>query len=165
MTEYHYDDYRVTLDSNDSSKNTASDIQGYPLDIQLDPRWPGLSADPHKVRADHDKMNALADQIDQMVRDLQGGGSGTPGSIVSASSQARYGPDTWFAAKSLKSASDQVAVTVSDYGKELLTNLLKASSAIREAIGNYQQADQASQQAAQTQDQSLQAGSQPRNLG
>jgi methyl-accepting chemotaxis protein len=165
VTEYSYDDYRVTLDSNDSSKNTASDIQGYPLDIQLDPSWPGLSVDPNKVRADHDKMNALADQIDQMVQNLQDGGSGTPGSIVSASSQARYGPDTWFAAKSLKSASDQVATTVSKYSQDLLANLQAASAAIRQAAGTYQQADRTSQQAAQTQDQNLQAGSQPRNFG
>lgn len=167
MADYNYDDYRITLDKNDSSKNTATDIQGYPLTIELDSRWPGLNPDPAKVRADHTAMNDLADKIDRMVQQLQGGGSGTPANITSVSSQAKYGPDTWFAAKSLKSASDTVAATVAKYSQNLLANLQQASAAIRQAASNYQQADQTSQQAAQNQNQALDSGSQnqPLNYG
>ena len=140
MTDYNYSDNRVEL-SDTTSGNRATGLGGYPLDVRPDGSWPGTSANPNQLRADTDRMNAVADRIDAMVSTLTN--SGLVQEVSTKSGAARYGPDSWQAASYLKDATGQVAQAVSSYGQELITNLQGASAAIRRATASVAGGEQA----------------------
>jgi hypothetical protein len=138
VPDYNYENHRAHF-TDDRSQNSAQALEGYPLDITLDDRWPGLTANPNRQRFDADKMLEVADWIDQQVAAIQRG-QFTPQALASTASVS-YGPADWNAANYLKQASGRVATTVSDYAGQLVTNLQAASAAIRGAAGRYGRAE------------------------
>jgi uncharacterized protein YukE len=137
-----YDYEHLTLDKNDRSQNTATDIEGYPLDVTLQEGWPGTSADPHQVRYNPAKMREVADWLDQTANDLQG----MPGRLNEVAGKANYGPDTWNEARHLGDASKQVLTAVVGYSNEILTNLHAAAQSIRTAADKYDGGESANEQ-------------------
>ncbi|HVQ93660.1 MAG TPA: hypothetical protein VMU51_21665 [Mycobacteriales bacterium] len=136
MTDYNYDQHRVTL-GDDRSQNAATGLTGYPLDVRPDAHWPGLDRNPREQRFDQTAMNDVADKIDQLIADV--------GTInVSSAGAVSFGPDSWQAAVYLKHASGQVAGAVQTYSQQLIQNLQQAAAAIRAAAGNYAGAENAS---------------------
>jgi hypothetical protein len=84
-------------------------------------------------------MMDVAAWIDEQIKSLQRG-SYTP-QALNGTKSVSYGPTDWIAANHLKDASGRVATTVSDYAGDLLTNLQKASEAIKRAAGRYSSAE------------------------
>jgi hypothetical protein len=150
---YNYDDHRVHLSDSDSDKNGAASLN-YHLDVQLDGNWPGMSPDPHKQRFDVHKMREAAGKIDELIAGLTGAGTGTPQSIAKNGSPS-FGPDSWAAAKYLKTASDQVVGTVSKYTTDLVTNLTAAANSIRAAADAYDKSENANKKSGSNQQASL----------
>jgi len=143
---YNYDEHKVQLDSQDSSKNSAQALAGYHLDVRLQPGWPGLDPDPNKLAFDSKQMGAIADRIDRLLDNLTStSGAGTPQSIL-AKGVPSFGPSTWAAASYLQTATSQVAGTVAQYAQDLILNLQGAAQAIRTAIANHDKAEHANQQ-------------------
>jgi len=136
VTDYDYDNHRVSLDSSDRSQNTATALEGYPLNPELEPNWPGADANPREQRFNKGAMEDVARAIDQLIRDV--------GRIdLQSATTASFGPDSWQAAVYLKDASSKVARTVNDYSQELIQSLTQAAQAIRTAAGNYGNAESA----------------------
>jgi hypothetical protein len=132
--DYNYENHRFQL-TDDRSRNSAQQLEGYPLDLTPIENWPGLTANPNRQRFDKDKMLEVASWIDRQIEALQRG-QFTPQALSSTASVS-YGPADWNAANYLKQASGQVAQTVSDYAGQLITNLQGASAAIKAAAGRY----------------------------
>jgi ribosome-binding factor A len=154
VTDYDYNHHRVSLDNNDRSRNTATALDGYPLDIQPDGSWPGLDANPREQRFDKQAMLDVADKIDRLISDV--------GTIdLSSAASVSFGPDSWQAAVYLRQASGQVAHAVSEYSQELIRNLQAAAQAIRTAAGTYGTAESANAASANAVDQNLAANPAP----
>jgi len=146
-----YDYNHITLSDSDRSKNTATDIDGYPLDVTLQQGWPGTSADPHQARYTPAKMRDVADWLDQTANDLQG----MPTRLNEVAGKANYGPNTWNEARHLGDASKQVLTAVVQYSNEILTNLHAAAQSIRAAADKYDGGESANEQSMANQQQNL----------
>jgi hypothetical protein len=153
VPDYHNYQH-VTLDDHDRSKNTATDIDGYPLDVQPQGNWPGTSADPSKMRYNVVKMRAVADDLDKLANEL----SGMPSRLSDKAGKANFGPNTWYEATHLADASNQVLGAVVKYSQEILANLHAAATAIRTAADKYDGGESANQQSFENQQQSLNSG-------
>lgn len=153
MPDYHNYQH-VALDNSDRNKNTASDIGGYPLDVQPQGNWPGTNADPSQTRHSTTKMRALATALDKAANDLQG----MPGRLSQQAGKANFGPNTWYEANHLADASSQVLGAVVKYSQEILGNLHAAANAIRAAADKYDGSETANQQSFDNQQQSLNSG-------
>jgi hypothetical protein len=139
VPDYDYiGNHQVQL-SNQKSENSAQALDGYPLDVVVDPYWPGLTANPNHQRFDVDKMLEVADWIDRQIESIEG--SHYKPQSLAATAQVSYGPPDWNAANYLRESSGRVATTVSDYAVELLKNLKSASSTIRTAAAKYRGAE------------------------
>ncbi len=152
MPDYDYQNHRFHT-TDDKSKNNATQLDGYSLDVTPDKNWPGLSADKNKQRFDVDKMDEVATWIEQQIKTLQTG-SYTPQSVAQTGSVS-YGPSSWNAANYLKDASGIVAKTVSDYSTQLITSLQSAAGSIRSAIAKYNGSETANTQSMNAQQNSL----------
>lgn len=137
VTDYNYGNHRANLSDSDSGQNSAQGLDGYPLDVQPDPSWPGLDGNPNELHVDKQGMLSVADTIDGLIEDI--------GTIdVTQAGNVSFGPDSWNAALYLKDASTQVSGAVNEYAKKLVANLQQASASIRAAAGNYGTAEQSS---------------------
>jgi hypothetical protein len=149
VPDYH--NYQHVTLGDDRNKNTAGDIDGYPLDVQPDSRWPGTQADPSKARYNVQKMRDLADELDKAANDL----SNVPTRLNEKAAKANFGPNTWYEANHLADASGQVLGAVVKYSQEILANLHAAATAIRTAADKYDNGEQANQQSFANQQASL----------
>jgi hypothetical protein len=125
--------------TDDKSRNDAQTLAGYPLNVTPDAHWPGLTADPNKQRFDVDKMLEVADWIDSQIKSIQSANY-TPESLAGTATVS-YGPADWNAANYLRQSSGEVAKTVSNYARQLVTNLQEAATAIRTAAAKYRGAE------------------------
>lgn len=150
MTDYSYTNRVALTDS--TSKNNATDVGGYPLDVSPDGSWPGLSADPNQQTLDTDKMLTIADALDSMVQTLQ---NSSVMSDVQSTASTSYGPQNWEAAVYLQQANKEVANTVANYTTQLIKNLSGASAAIRAAASGYTGAETTNVQSAQNQSNAI----------
>lgn len=138
MTDYNYGDEGVVLSDDDSSKNHAHGLDGHSLTLSPIKDWPGTSANPNEIRANHDDMDDVADQLDKLADRIQ---SNTMTQLQTKGGTTNYGPDQWYAAKYLKDSMSQVTGLVSQYSTTLQSSLREAASSIRAAKSGYSGAD------------------------
>jgi hypothetical protein len=151
VTDYNYTSTdRVSL-GGDKSDNNASSLGGYSLDVTPDGNWPGLSADPNKLRQNKEDMQTVVQAINDFVQTLQN----SDYAQIESKTAVSYGPDSWGAAVYLKDASGQVAKGVREYTATLITNLQDASKSIASALGQYSGAETANKQSASNQQSTL----------
>lgn len=154
MTDYNYDQHRATLDGSDRSRNTATNLSGYSIQIKPESDWPGLERNPREQRFDKDAMIGVTDAIKGLVAEL--------GTIdLTSAGSVSFGPDSWQAAVYLREASGQVARTVNTYAQELIRNLEQATANIRAAAINYGGAENANTAAVTAVDNNLAASPAP----
>ncbi|HSV66262.1 MAG TPA: hypothetical protein VLJ59_10205 [Mycobacteriales bacterium] len=151
MTDYDYGDQHIRLDDNDSSKNKATGLSDYSLEVTPDRNWPGTSANPKQQRFDTHKMRLVADRIDSYVTSLEGGGVKT----IAQTAAVSFGPPSWNAAVYLQKASGDVATLVGQYSAQLVENLRAAASSIRAAADQYDGAEDTNMISANNQHRSL----------
>lgn len=154
MTDYDYNNHRVTLDDNDSSKNGAQDISGYDLDVNPDPHWPGTAGSKRTQRHDVEKMRAVSKQIGYWIQTLNNNAGGS-NSISGRVAGTSFGDQSWAAAQYLSKANDSAAATIDKFTGELIKSLTAAQTAIDQAANKYEATEKANKQSAQNQQNNL----------
>lgn len=163
MSDYDYEHHRVSL-TNEQSQNDVKPLEGfdYSIDIQPDPHWPGLSADPHSLTLDRHALEDVITDLDALAAPLRGIGTFTRTS--DAAQKASFGPDEWYAARFLKQATSSVAQAIDTYGQQLLGNIEQAIAQVRATLANMDHAEQQNVQGFTNQSASLEAPGAPTTL-
>ncbi|MEJ2580001.1 MAG: hypothetical protein P8Z68_13075 [Kineosporiaceae bacterium] len=97
----------VDVTTDDSANNGAQQLAGYDPHIRPESNWPGLAADPTRIRLEPEALSALATRLEEQARALS-----LASKTLEPAAAARFGHATWPQALHLKRASDMVTATI-----------------------------------------------------
>jgi hypothetical protein len=140
----------VDVTTDDSANNGAQQLAGYDPHIRPESNWPGLTADPTRIRLEPEALSALATRLEEQARALS-----LASKTLEPATAARFGHATWPQALHLKRASDMVTATVNQYVESAVTNLHQAATSIRAAVENVNKSDDAGAASARATNQRL----------
>jgi hypothetical protein len=109
--------------------------------LDLNPNWPGTTVDPKQMRANPAEMYALADRLEEAVREIQR----VPGDLTGGTQPTTFGPDRWASAAAMTRTHRAVSDSVITYTKMATEMFLEAASAIRYAADVISGADERNQ--------------------
>lgn len=109
----------------------------YPLEVQPDPTWPGLSGAAGELRADHDEMDRVAGWLETRSTDVQT----LPQWLSGRTAGVRFGPSTWHEANNLADACTQLTDAVTTFVTQLAGNMTEAAASVRAARASQVNAD------------------------
>jgi hypothetical protein len=109
---------------------SLEDLEADNVLLDLDPNWPGINSDPKQMRMDPEAMLALADRLDEAVKEIQR----VPDDLVGGTQPTTFGPDRWASAASLTRTHRSVSESVINYTELATRMFLEAARAIRVTV-------------------------------
>jgi hypothetical protein len=139
---YGYDQQGLDVQlTGDRSKNGATPLSNYPLDVRAASDWPGQNGSASIQITSPDALTEVSGWLNQRASEVRN----LPQWLAQQTSVS-FGPGSWHEANNLKNASQAVAQAVSDFITQVVQNMQQAAATIDAVHATYTGTDGANAQ-------------------
>jgi hypothetical protein len=130
---YGYDQRGLDVQlTDDRSKNGATSLSGYPLDVRPASDWPGQNGSASIQIRSPDVLTEVSGWLNQRASEVQ-----SLPQWLGQQTSVSFGPASWHEANNLKDASQAVAQAVSDFMTKVVQNMQQAAATIDAVHSTY----------------------------